>query len=88
MIHTPTSLRIQRRRVDRRLVSVQGVLHELENGAALHVQFARHGRRWTLSTGRQVDDDVAQMVIGSASVIGCGDALFEGVAAQTYRWWK
>jgi hypothetical protein len=34
-----------------------------------------------------VPDSIAKLVTASASVVGVGDALFDG-PAQTFRWWR
>ena len=87
-IHTPASLRTTRRLVDRRITKAELVLKAMQNGCSLNLQFTRNGRHWTLSGGRQVSDETAQFVIGSASVVGVGESLFAGAASQTYRWWS
>ena len=87
IIHTVNSLRANRRRVERQLESAELVLTALRRGAALHLQYAKSGPQWTLSSGHRVDDDVARMVVASSSVVGVGDALFNGAASQTFRWW-
>ena len=87
IIHTVAGLRNKRRRVERQLESAGLVLTALRRGAALHFQYAKTGPQWTLSSGHRVDDDVARMVVASSSVVGVGDALFDGAASQTFRWW-
>jgi hypothetical protein len=54
----------------------------------LHLQHTPQGPQWTLTTGRQVSDVIAKLVTASASVVGVGDALFDGCPAQTFRWWR
>ena len=54
----------------------------------LHLQHTKQGPVWTLTSGRQVTDVVAKLVIASSSVVGVGDALFDCVPAQTFRWWR
>jgi hypothetical protein len=88
MIPTVATLRARNRRLDRKLATAQLVLAEMRNGAALHLTHARSGPIWALSTGKQITDHVARLVIASSSVVDVGDALFEGVPAQTYRWWS
>jgi hypothetical protein len=41
-----------------------------------------------LSNGREVSDSIAKLVVASSSVVGVGDALFDGCPAQTFRWWR
>jgi hypothetical protein len=91
MIHTPDRLRAARRRLTKRVGLIEkakAVLAEMQAGAALHLQYTKQGPCWALSTGRQVSDDVARLVTASASVVGVGDALFDGCPAQTFRWWR
>jgi hypothetical protein len=90
-IHTSTSLRTAHRRLARRvgrLEKAELVLAEMQRGSALHLSFSRSGPQWALSNGRPVSDEVAKLVTASASVVGVGDALFDGIASQTWRWWR
>jgi len=87
-IHTVTSLAQKRRRVETRLEKAELVLIAMRRGCALRLTHTRHGPEWILTDGREVSDAVARLVIASASVADCGDALFQGVAAQTFRWWS
>ena len=90
-IHTATSLRATRRRLAKRvgrLEKADAVLAEMRDGAALHLQHTKYGPSWALSNGHQVSDDVAKLVITSASVTGVGDALFRDCPGQTWRWWR
>ena len=88
IIHTVNSLRANRRRVERQLESAELVLTALRRGAALHLQFTKHGACWALSTGRRVSDVVARIVTASSSVTPVGDALRDGALSQTWRWWR
>jgi hypothetical protein len=90
-IHTPATLRATQRRLANRvgrLEKAAGVLSAMRAGAALHLQHTKHGPCWALSNGRQISDDIAKLVIASSSVIGVGDALFDGAPSQTFRWWS
>jgi hypothetical protein len=87
IIHTVNSLRTNRHRLEARMEKAEQVLQAMRFGAALHLQFTRNGPRWTLSSGRHVNDDVAKLVTASSSVVGIGDALFHGAPSQTWRWW-
>jgi len=86
--HTTSSLRANRHRVERRLEQADFVLTAMQRGAVLHLQFTQHGPHWTLTGGGRVADDVAQLVIASASVASVGDALFGECLAQSWRWWN
>jgi hypothetical protein len=89
---TVSTLRAARRRLARRVERIEqaeAVLGEMRAGAALHRQHTRNGAYWWLSSGREISDSIAKLVTASSSVVGVGDALFDGVASQqTYRWWK
>ena len=87
-IHTTSSLRASRRRVETRLERAELVLQAMRHGAALHLQYTKQGPCWVLTNGLPVSDVVAKMVIASASVIGVGDSLFENTPSQTFRWWR
>jgi hypothetical protein len=86
MIPTVSSLYRNRRRADRKLAAAALVLDAMRGGAALHLEYTPPPR-WTLSNGHEVPDEIARLVVASASVVGVGDALFAGVASQTFRWW-
>jgi hypothetical protein len=91
MIPTVHTLRSARRRLAKRVGRIEqadAVLAEMQAGASFHLQFTRSGPLWVLSSGRQVPDVIARLVIASASVVGVGDALFDGCPAQTFRWWR
>jgi hypothetical protein len=87
MIPTAHTPRNRNRRVDRRLARAQTVLERMAAGASLHLEFAKRPC-WSLSTGEQVEDAAAQLVIRSSSVIDCGGSLFNGLPGQVWRWWQ
>jgi hypothetical protein len=60
----------------------------MRRGEALHLTFTQHGPCWSLSGGRRIDNDIAEIVVKSASVVDAGDALSAGSMAQTFRWWR
>jgi hypothetical protein len=62
------------------------VLAAMRKGEYLVLEHRWFGRCWCLSGGRPVDDVVAKAVIENHHVTGVGDALFKGVASQTWRW--
>jgi hypothetical protein len=91
MIPTVYTLRAARRRLAKRvehLEKAELVLVEMRAGAALHLQHTKHGPCWSLSSSREISDAVAKLIITSSSIVGVGDALFDGVASQTFRWWS
>lgn len=89
-IHTAVTLRASRRCVDTRLRSAERVLAEMQHfGQALTLTHTGAGPIWALSpSGRTVPKDIARVVCGSASVVPVGDCLFDGVASQTWRYWR
>jgi len=75
-IRNATALRSRNRRLDRNLNRAELVLRAMKDGASLHLQYARSGPIWVLTTGQQVSNQVAKLVVASSSVVGVGDALF------------
>jgi hypothetical protein len=86
-IHTTHSLRASRHRLETRLKKAELVLNAMR-GACLHLQYTHSGPVWVLTTGQFITDAVARLVTNSGSVVGVGDALFDGAASQTFRWWR
>jgi hypothetical protein len=84
-IHTPRTLARQARRLDRRNISVEGVLAEMRKGASLHLSHSPR-RHWRLSNGTWVTDEVARTLVDLPQVAAVGDCLFAGVQSQTYRY--
>jgi hypothetical protein len=87
-IHTPTTRNAVRQRLNRRLqarASAELVLQKMQQGEALH---RLHARRWELTSGTIVDYRVAEAVLGFSNIAGVGDALFDDVPCQTYRYCK
>jgi hypothetical protein len=74
------------RRLDRLNIKAATVLTAMQHGETLLLEYRWRGPVWCLSGGRNVPDEVAQVVIKSASVVGVGDALFNDIPAQTWRW--
>jgi hypothetical protein len=88
MIHTPASLRVKNRRLERRLTGVNRATAAMRAGAALHLAYRSGGAQWTLSTGEAVSDAVARLLIANPNIVGVGDALFAGELSQTWRYAK
>jgi hypothetical protein len=86
-ISTPKNLQAKNRRLDRRLAEINDAAAAMRAGAALHLTY-RPRPRWTLSTGTEVTDAAARVIIATPHVVGVGDALFDGVPSQTYRWFS
>ena len=52
----------------------------------MHLHFdRRQGRIWTLSNGARVDDEIAELVIRRPDIAPIGNALFNNVRSQAYR---
>jgi hypothetical protein len=83
---TPAKIRANARRLDRLNIKAATVLATMQRGEALLLEYRWCGSVWCLSGGRDVPDEVAQVVIKSESVVGVGDALFNDTPAQTRRW--
>jgi hypothetical protein len=86
MIHTPASLRVKTRRLDRRLSGINHAAAVMRSGAALHLTYRSGGPQWTLSNGEAVSNVVARALIADPNIVGVGDALFAGELSQTWRW--
>jgi hypothetical protein len=72
-------------RPNRRPRNVAWVLAQLQGGAVLHSGRVGDNRWWMLSDGTVLTGNTAKAVISDPRVVGCGDALFTGVLAQTFR---
>jgi hypothetical protein len=62
------------------------VLTKMQRGQSLNLSFERGKRRWLLSDGTSVTDEVAKIVTADRRVHGGGDALFENMPGQTWRY--
>ena len=94
-VQTVVQLQRRHRRLDRRNLARPQIKQEAEiviarmfEGARLCLCYdRRRGSTWRLSViGTEVPDAVAREVIKHPEIIGCGDALFEDVPSQTYRY--
>jgi len=56
-----------------------------KEGQALLCSFERSGPVWWLTDGRAVSPEIAKLVIVDADVGPVGDALFQDMPAQTFR---
>jgi hypothetical protein len=86
MTVNPAKLRANARKLDALNGKVANVLTAMQRGEALHHERTWYGGIWWTSNGRQVSGEVARVVIQSANVASVGDALFDNVPAQTWRW--
>jgi hypothetical protein len=50
-----------------------------------HLEHSSAGRRWRLSGGMRVADDVARLIVANGDVVGASDALFQNTPSQTWR---
>lgn len=87
-IHTFRSRRNVARRLDRRNLSAEAVVNRMYEGARLCLHYdRRRGPVWRLSViGAEVPDETARLVIKHPDIVAVGDALFDGVPSQTYRY--
>jgi hypothetical protein len=86
MTVTPAKLQRNARRLDKLNAAIETTLTAMKYGAALHLRYGHHGPTWYLSNGGAVTDEVAKIVIQNIHVAGVGDALFDAVPAQTFRY--
>jgi hypothetical protein len=84
-VHTVAELQRRHYKLDRRINSASFVLSCMRGGATLHLTYQHSGPAWALSDGRRVPDEVARLVTNDHRVVGVGDVLFQGMAAQTFR---
>ena len=84
--YSPEQLKKRRAKEARKMRDVGRVLVSMRGGQALHQHLDQYGRRWTLTNGTFVNNEVAAVVVNHCDVIDCGDALFEGAPSQTYRY--
>jgi hypothetical protein len=61
------------------------VLGLMRNGQTLHLEHSSAGRRWRLSDGMRVADDVARRLVKEGDVVGERDTLFPNTPSQTWR---
>ena len=84
---TPGSRRSTARRLDRRSLGVTAALAAMRGGASLHLHHSlRSGPVWWLSDGKKLGPAIAEVVVANPGIVAGNDALFAGVASQTYRW--
>jgi hypothetical protein len=86
MIPTVQKLEIQGRKLDRINGRVARTLELMRRGACLHFDQSGRRPRYWLSTGQQIDEETAALLVKHRSVVSVGDALFAGTPAQTYRY--
>jgi hypothetical protein len=55
------------------------------NGQSLHLQYRAGAPLWSLSGGKAVPAEVAEILTKHASVVPAGGALFDGMPGQTWR---
>jgi hypothetical protein len=68
-----------------RLEEINHAAARMRAGAALHLSY-QSTPYWALSTGERITTAVARVLIATPGVVAVGDALFDGVPSQTYRW--
>jgi hypothetical protein len=74
-----------RRRIDRS--AADKIVHAMRcKRLTLHVSFERPHRKWFLSDGAHVADEVAQIVVAQPEIVGVGNTLFaDGGPSQTFH---
>lgn len=76
----------QERRTEFALAAANRALSAMRKGALLRLEY-RNGRpSWSLSGGKTVSVEVANILIHHALVVPAGDALFPGHPGQTWRY--
>ena len=85
-VRTASELRRTSRYLDRRFASVEEALAAIMKGEALLLQYENNHPLGSLSSGRSVSADAAALVIGNALVAPAGDALFDSLPDQDWRY--
>jgi hypothetical protein len=85
-VQTARQLQRKHRRLDRNRKAATGVLTKLIRGESLNLSFERGMRRWLLSDGTNVTDEVAKIITADHRVISVGDALFRNMPGQTWSY--
>ena len=80
--HRATRLRNTSRTVAR----VDEALAAMRAGQTLHLQHHDGRRHWSLSDGRPVTNDAADILIHRADVVEADSALFSDLPGQTWRY--
>jgi hypothetical protein len=83
-VQTVAQLQRKHRRLDHNRRGAASVLTKLMRGQSLNLSFERGERRWRLSNGERVGDDIARIVVVDHRVVGT-DTLFKGLPPQTFR---
>jgi hypothetical protein len=84
-IYTPSELHRLGRHLERRLARANTTLAAMCRGESLHLQYQAGRPLWRLSGGRSVSVEIAEILTNHASVAPVGDALFNGMPGQTWR---
>jgi hypothetical protein len=82
MKHTP----IYRRRGPVADIQRRHVLSLMRGGQTLSLVHTSTGRRWHLSGGMRVADDIARQLVKEGDVVGDNDTLFRNTPSQTWRY--
>jgi hypothetical protein len=85
-VQTAGQLQRKHRRLDRNRKGAVAVLTKLQRGQSLNLWFECGMRRWLLSDGTSVTDEVAKIVTADRRVLSVGDALFKNMPGQTWRY--
>jgi hypothetical protein len=84
-IHTVTSLKASRRRLDRRRSGAAHVITKMMRGAALHLTYSKSGSDFVLTDGTRVASDIATLVVNDLRIVCVNDGLFPATL-QTWRY--
>jgi len=74
------------RRAERRRAAVARTLAAMKRGASLHLQHTNGRPLWSLSDGRFVAADVAELVVQRPEITDCGGSLFHNMPGQVWRY--
>jgi hypothetical protein len=85
-VQAAAQLQRKHRRLDRNRKGAAAILTKMQRGQLLNLSFERGMRRWLLSDGTIVTDEVAKIVTADHRVVGVGDALFKNMPGQIWRY--
>jgi signal-transduction protein with cAMP-binding, CBS, and nucleotidyltransferase domain len=85
-VQTAAQLERTRRRLDHNRKAVAAVLTKMRRGQSPSLSFEHGMRRWLLSDGTSVTEEVPKIMTADHRVLSVGDALFKNMPGQTWRY--
>jgi hypothetical protein len=85
VIFTPGERRRAALRLNRRTAKVSGALQAMHRGEFLCLQYCAGQPRWSLTDGRVLSAEVANILVSNTSIAPASGALFDGMPGQTWK---